>query len=1478
MQKTKRRILYAAMVAVLVVLQLSNALIALADSKTALKVSDVGDEKLYALLAAAADYNGNNGGILYKEDAQNLKNIALNSSNLYSTANKVKSYDKLSELCPNLTSINESGNVSSSARDSFIKEVAKLDKLESINVYVEKQEQLDSLFNKEGRDNVTYLSVYLRGQSVTYDISGLSALSNLSYLDISNSYSNADIKGIDVITSVSKLNSLVLNGYFGDIYQDIIDRLPVTLDRLRMEKFDYYSSGNTVTAEASVDLSRLTQLSYVYLDGFNSVTGLDKLTSDNGVIVQIMGNRKTKLNFSSISDKVIRLHLYNCILEDGTSISKVPANVEYLTINNCGVTDINVGNAKNLRELSLSGNGLNSMSDISGLSEKEIRELDVSNNKITDISAIAGFSNMYYFNASCNDIETLPDLSSLDRLVGGRYTSTQKGYELNNDYYRLSLAGNKLTKDAIKGKVPEGCENDIYWMYSATSLSTESGQVYYPELDTTLVSRYVECDRNTIYTSQKEFTFDEELVKYLKGLDDDKYGLYINYIDNDVVSDNVTIYPGKLSDDTKNFTVSFDSTECGTSNKELDEAFLKYGEIEKYYVSNGKKDSGIEGVTYGTANVSLNLKNKSEQYHEYIYDPESRTFAYVNTLTGNSTARLENNENTKGMIYFFVPDSKDSFMNTYLVKCNDGIKNYTRTYNCYAELNDDVINGKLLISSHSLKNYNSAYLEAGSKVDISKDVVSKLKNNKAYISFNICDKTSSDGSTISARLSSGNLKEQDIKTTLPTMTKKAGSKLEIPFAGGEPDYVYDIDNTADSNGISYTFRVNSESRLTNELGNNIYKVVGQTYIPLQIGNWGYSMSVPDGVKEQVFVIAAAKDQYMKAAVVEDGTYKGKHYSYLNKVDSDEIKKLVNASIDSKTGCTINILADKVEITDDIIKLIKTKETAPDDHSSRGILTFRFMNTNTGDYDSEAVISNNSFRNKNITAPVIIKKPEVEVSATNAEFDKLISAESQAVYVKSDIDTSTGIHYYANKKMLNNMFGSDVFTLGGYHVFVIDNKGTLRKTDYTNSYNSVPLHFGYAAYIQEAKYVTPSDTPTKPEATTKAPEVTTPEATTKVPEVTTPETTTKVPEVTTPEATTKVTEVTTPEATTKAPEVTTPEATTKVPEVTTPEATTKVPEVTTPEATTKVPEVTTPEATTKVPEVTTPETTTKAPEVTTPEATTKKPESTKPGEGGNSGEITTPDTDGKNVAPEVIDKEDIIDAAKVNNDLIDSIVDSKLSEIKVTSAQAPELNSNVFAQMKSRQKDITVGVTDADNRLQYQWKFNSDTVTQTNMDIDLSIKFDTDRTEAVKEITGRDDVMYLSFAHHGELPGPATIKTYVGNQYKDGDIVYLYYYNEEENRVESVGGVNQGLVVKNGYVEYTITHCSLYFLSTAMAADVNAVEPDNNTQGSEVVPVPDKVNDTIPTGDARNVVSYMMVTITALAVIGGVLVYNRRKRI
>ena len=96
-------------------------------------------------------------------------------------------------------------------------------------------------------------------------------------------------------------------------------------------------------------------------------------------------------------------------------------------------------------------------------------------------------------------------------------------------------------------------------------------------------------------------------------------------------------------------------------------------------------------------------------------------------------------------------------------------------------------------------------------------------------------------------------------------------------------------------------------------------------------------------------------------------------------------------------------------------------------------------------------------------------------------------------------------------------------------------------------------------------------------------------------------------------------------------------------------------------------------------------------------------------------------------------------------------------------------------------------------------------------MDLSISFATDKQKEIEEITGQANSVYISIdGYHGELPGPATVKTYVGDNYVNGDIVYLYYYNEETKQVELAGG--SGIVVEGGYVTYTLTHCSVYFLS------------------------------------------------------------------
>ena len=228
------------------------------------------------------------------------------------------------------------------------------------------------------------------------------------------------------------------------------------------------------------------------------------------------------------------------------------------------------------------------------------------------------------------------------------------------------------------------------------------------------------------------------------------------------------------------------------------------------------------------------------------------------------------------------------------------------------------------------------------------------------------------------------------------------------------------------------------------------------------------------------------------------------------------------------------------------------------------------------------------------------------------------------------------------------------------------------------------------------------------------------------------------------------------------------------------------------------------------------TTSKVEETTTgktEETTTSKAEETTTGKT----EETT--ASGKS-EPAKVNSSKIVEAGKVLSTAVDKMKESILKTIEVVSDAAQTLTKDVFDTLQKEGKNLTVGVTDENQQLQYSWTFSNRTVTNTDMNIDLSIKFDSEKKDEIQKLTGRDNAMYLSFGHHGKLPGPATIKSYVGNNYKDGEKIYLYYFDEEQGKILMVG--NSALEVKNGYVEYTITHCSTYLL---LEEKLDGVEKD-----------------------------------------------------
>lgn len=132
------------------------------------------------------------------------------------------------------------------------------------------------------------------------------------------------------------------------------------------------------------------------------------------------------------------------------------------------------------------------------------------------------------------------------------------------------------------------------------------------------------------------------------------------------------------------------------------------------------------------------------------------------------------------------------------------------------------------------------------------------------------------------------------------------------------------------------------------------------------------------------------------------------------------------------------------------------------------------------------------------------------------------------------------------------------------------------------------------------------------------------------------------------------------------------------------------------------------------------------------------------------------------------------------------------------------------------------VIDNQKKLSYSWNFerteelNKTLKDDMEIDVNLNLKvLDSLYGNILDEKVTNEDKLIVSFEHHGKLPSKATIKLDVAGKYKDGEKLYLYYYNEEENEIDFV---DNDLVVKNGKVEFTIDHCSNYLLTASIVQD------------------------------------------------------------
>jgi len=150
------------------------------------------------------------------------------------------------------------------------------------------------------------------------------------------------------------------------------------------------------------------------------------------------------------------------------------------------------------------------------------------------------------------------------------------------------------------------------------------------------------------------------------------------------------------------------------------------------------------------------------------------------------------------------------------------------------------------------------------------------------------------------------------------------------------------------------------------------------------------------------------------------------------------------------------------------------------------------------------------------------------------------------------------------------------------------------------------------------------------------------------------------------------------------------------------------------------------------------------------------------------------------------------------------------------------NSGTRVLKSESEKYISYIVEDYERDLTYTWQFEKTNEfyasVSDNLEIDVNLRLSVDAdTKETADINKRVDQnkLVVTFEHHGKLPEVATIRINVADKFKDGEKLYLYYYNDKNKQIEYI---DHKLEVVDGYVEFQIDHCSDYFLTAAVVND------------------------------------------------------------
>ncbi len=182
--------------------------------------------------------------------------------------------------------------------------------------------------------------------------------------------------------------------------------------------------------------------------------------------------------------------------------------------------------------------------------------------------------------------------------------------------------------------------------------------------------------------------------------------------------------------------------------------------------------------------------------------------------------------------------------------------------------------------------------------------------------------------------------------------------------------------------------------------------------------------------------------------------------------------------------------------------------------------------------------------------------------------------------------------------------------------------------------------------------------------------------------------------------------------------------------------------------------------------------------------------------------------------------------------LDSILKNDKNNNNITIDSNTKVSASDLEKIKDSKKTINFNYYDENKSLIYSWIINGSKIKSTD-DFITTVCFDSKNKKDMLKLSNYADGLFISFGQTNYFPSGTKIRLYVGSKYTDKDIVNVYSYIKNSNKLNLV---KSKLKVKNGYIEFDVVDASDYLITMSTISNSTPVTTPNNNTSSNILPI------------------------------------------